>query len=323
MRLIATCMASNEGDVIEAFVRHNSAYVDSVVVLDHGSLDRTPAILAALAKEGLALHHLHDARRGFHQGERQTYLARRYLLEHDADHCFALDADELIKAGSRAELEAALARVPPGHAAVVPVQNYVGRGNAPSDDNPARRLTRRLTCERAQPHKVVLPRRFATEADLHVSVGNHAVVRVADGRAEPIPHVVLPGVFLAHFPVRSADQVARKVLLGWLGHRLAMPATGGEGLASHWRGLFDDLAAGSLVDEALTRRAVAACLGGPIQADGKPREVSDDELMPDPMPTPYELRYSDGATLAPMAMLAAWANRLVSDIKSEAREPIG
>ncbi len=317
MRLIATCMASNEGDVIEAFVRHNSAFVDAVIVLDHGSLDGTPGILASLAREGLALHNLHDGKRGFHQGERQTYLARRYLREYDADHCFALDADELIKAGSRAELEAALAAVPPGHAAVVPVQNYFGTGDQVGDDNPARRLTQRLTHERGQPHKVVLPRRFATEEDLHVSLGNHAVVRVADGRADPIPHVRLPGVFLAHFPVRSADQVARKVLLGWLSHRLAMPPAAGEGLAAHWRGLFEDLAGGSIVDDALTRRAVALYAGGPMQADGRPREVMQDELTSDPLSTAYELRYSEGATLAPMAMLAAWANRLVTDIKSE------
>src|ERR1700682_3824760 len=101
MRIIATCMASNEGDIIEAFVRHHAGLIDAVVVLDHSSVDATPEILGRLVREGLPVFALRDNERAFHQGDRQSYLARRFLVELDADFCFVLDADEFVKAPSR------------------------------------------------------------------------------------------------------------------------------------------------------------------------------------------------------------------------------
>src|SRR5687767_3070440 len=119
-------MASNEGDIIEAFARHNVRFLDALVVLDHASTDPTPAILASLVAEGLPIVVLHDPDRAFRQDQRQTYLARRYLAELDADFCFVLDADEFLKAPSRAGLEGSLAALPAGHAGAIALQNYVG-----------------------------------------------------------------------------------------------------------------------------------------------------------------------------------------------------
>jgi Glycosyl transferase family 2 len=313
MRIIGTCMVSNESDIIEAFVRHNSGYLDALVVLDHVSTDATPSILASLVKEGLPLTVLHDGDRAFRQGERMTEMARSYLGSLDADYCFAMDADELIKVASRGDLERSLEAIPAGAAGVIPVQNYVGN-NASVDANPVRRLTRRMRVERQQPHKAVVRRSFAAGDHEHISLGNHAVMRVDEGVSAPIRHVLMQGLSLAHFPVRSAEQIARKVLLGWLAHRLAMP--GDATLVGHWRGVFEGLSSGSmLIDEKLCRRAIALYIGS---ADGIAREAQDAELMEDPLAVPYELRYT--SLLAPnaMAALASWADQLVSEIKSGA-----
>jgi hypothetical protein len=222
MKLIGVSMVSNEADMVEAFVRHNLGVLDALVVLDHMSIDRTPDILRALAQEGLALAVLRDNERAFRQGERQTLLARRYLAEWQADFCFALDADELIACESRADLERALAALPADSHGLVPLRNYFGVGDA-TQANPVARLTRRMRVERKPTRKVVLRREFADDPANQVSFGNHAAIRVDAGRVTPLVHNPLEGVALAHFPVRSPEQIAKKALLGWLSWRLTQP----------------------------------------------------------------------------------------------------
>ena len=54
-RLVATSGVRNERDVIEAFVRHTTALVDHLMILDNGSSDGTREILASLVGEGLPI----------------------------------------------------------------------------------------------------------------------------------------------------------------------------------------------------------------------------------------------------------------------------
>jgi hypothetical protein len=320
MRIIGTCMASNEADVIEAFVRHNLRFLDALVVLDHDSVDSTRDILAACAKEGLPLVVLHDPDRAFNQGARQTQMARQYLAEMNADFSFCLDADEFIKAPSRAALEAAAATIPPQAHALVELQNYFGATDA-LVANPLRRLTRRLSVERQQSRKVLLRRSFAADESAQVALGNHAAVRVAQGGAQPFPHALLEGVKLAHFPVRSAEQVAKKALLGWLSHRLTRPerflgarANDKDVPASHWRDLFERLASGRLeVGDALLHEAIAAYAGSSNTRSGT---VAPEELVDDPIPVPFELRYASGRASSALATLAAWSDRLVTEVNA-------
>lgn len=304
-------MVSNEADIIESFVRHNLSVLDGLVVLDHASVDSTFEILQELAREGLPLAVLQDRDPAFHQGGRQTYLARKYLPELQAEFSFALDADEFIRVADRRALHAALGRIPAGACALVPMQNYFGT-SGPVAGDPPRSLTRRLRKERKPSHKVVLPRAFADHPTAQVALGNHAAVSVGEGRVTPLAHALLEGVRLAHFPVRSGEQVAKKALLGWLAHRLTRPERfvqdpKGPVPASHWRELFAQLAAGSRgIDGTLVADAIAMYAGGP--------PVLDEELVEDPLPVSYELRHATGTAPSPLAVLATWSDRLVTEL---------
>jgi hypothetical protein len=325
MRLIATCMAGNECDIVEAFVRHNLGLLDALVVLDHLSIDGTPEILKSLAQEGLPLVVLRDRERAFRQGERQTYLARRFLDELDADFCFILDADEFLKTASRAALEKSLDALPPGHHGLVALQNYFGPQRAGGDPNPVRRLTGRMREERGVTRKVVLRRAFANQADAQISLGNHAAVQLREGRVETLPHALLQGAWLAHFPVRSPEQIARKASIGWLAHRLTRPerfqGSGKDIPASHWQDLFSRLARGELgVDSRLVGEAIRAYASG---GDGKAPQVAPEELVHDPLECSYELRYGALQAPSPLATLAAWTDQLVTDVNSGAIVPRG
>ena len=253
MRIWGVSMVRNEADVIEAFVRHNLAFLDGLVVMDHGSIDSTPRILTRLKAEGLALFRLQDAEAGFFQGSRISALARECFARTDADFVFALDADEFLRAPSRESIEAALEALPPGVYGRQPWRSYVPT----RFDHPfgAHCLEFRVRDERIQRFKVILPRTFQDRADDMVSEGNHWVADMASGQAAPSQELDAEAVSLAHCPVRSREQLESKTRLGWP----SLHAAGGRAAekAYHWRELYDDLARGiSLTDERL--RAIAS-----------------------------------------------------------------
>jgi hypothetical protein len=253
---------------------------------------------------------LKDPDRAYRQGERHTYLAQRFLRELDADFCFPLDADEFLKVESRARLEQTLSALPAGYYGAVAVQNYVGSGEDALAANPVRRITRRMRQERTPTHKVVLRREFAELKDAHVSMGNHAAVRLRDGRPEPLAHALLRDVHLAHFPARSPEQIATKALLGWLSFRLTQPERfmpAGATPASHWHELFNRIVRGDPVDSALVEKRSATEANGGVTAE---------DLLEDPLACRYELRHSNLGTPAPLAALATWADQLVTDLNN-------
>jgi len=311
MKIIAACMVANEADIIEAFLRHHSRFLDAIVVLNHRSIDRTPEIVAQLVKEGLPIVLLHDGERAYRQSERMTYLAKRYLAELGADFCFLLDADEFLRCDSRVALENALGALPPAAQGLVATQNYYGVGGDPQDVNPVRRLTRRLIDERRLARKIVVRRGFDADPQALVSMGNHAALRLVEGRPQPLAHAPVDGVTLAHFPVRSPEQIAKKALIGWLAYRMTQPAAPAQGRGApawHWREIFRLISSGEVgVDGMLMDRAIGIVAGGESQTP-----VQSHELLDDPIDAPYTLRYTDAQAAAPLSALALWADALVS-----------
>jgi len=208
MRVVAVSMVRNERDIVEAFVRHNAAFVDAHLILDQGSTDGTGDILRALVDEGFDVLVERDSRPGYYQAERTTRLMRRAVTEFDADWVVPIDADEFIVAPSRRALRRTLARR--DGAVTWSWLSFVPR---PEDDlaevNVVIRLRHRV--EEAVPveAKVLVPAAVAATATL--LQGNHDLAEEelrTGGR--------LDGVALAHFPVRNPEQLAVKVTVSTL-----------------------------------------------------------------------------------------------------------
>jgi glycosyltransferase involved in cell wall biosynthesis len=210
MRVAAICCIRNEQDIIEAFIRHTAVYCDDIVVLDHGSTDRSAEILRSLQKEGLPLHLLHDATLGHLEVEFTNRLVR--IAAHDlcADWILPLDADELIDgAADRSFLPES------GEICLkLKMRNYHCH---PDDDarllNPVERMAHRLEREpwpEGDPfqYKTMVPGAFARLSGARFTQGKHRFL--TDGRdAESI---VTGDVWLAHFSLRSASQYACKLM---------------------------------------------------------------------------------------------------------------
>lgn len=312
MRLGAVTMVRNESDIIEVSVRHNLRVLDHLLVIDHASDDGTPAIVAALAREGLPVTLMSDTSVGFHQGLRSSEGARWLFRQQAMDWVFPLDADELLKVPSRAALESGLAQAGELHVRVR-LQTYVAddyRDHAPF--LPAR-FRRRLAEETYTQMRIAVHSAFLAHPSHVITNGNHLVVDTQrPGEIPNYPGINAGIVVVAHFPIRSARQVTNKTILGWLAHAATYPA--GHG-AYHWRQLYEEIRGGATLDDDRLPE-LAVNYGMPRD---KWRRVEDVALVEDPLPPGPAPVYGNMAVMEPLPLLMAYAERLIRAAAPPAR----
>ena len=300
MKVVAISMVRNEADVIEAFVRHHAELVDELIVVDHSSIDGTTELLGGLASEGLPL----AVRREVSPAQRQNAVLTELMREAaagGADWIVPLDGDEFLLAPG-SDLHGSLARLPPRpHTAELRL--YVpSAGDPEGEPNVLRRIrNRRLAEPRLWLQKVVVPAGSASDPGLVLAQGSHALVEA--GSAGYLPADTGP-LAIAHFPVRSPEQLARKVLGGWPAN-LARPDRRRRE-AWQWKRAFDAVAAG----EHLAPGALEAlALDWGTENPGEPGE-----LVLDPVPVTFALRYRPPSPPSPLEVLAATAEALADEL---------
>ena len=307
MRLFGVAMVRNEADVIEAFVRHNLGVLDGLAIADHGSLDGTSEILARLQAEGLPLRVGQAAEAAFFQSRHMTRLAREALSGGNADFVFALDADEFLKVRSRANLERALAVVPPGMHVLAHWLTYVPADFESTDGafGPGH-LWRRLAVERHSMHKVIVSRALLQQPQAFITDGNHLVSEPE--AAKPPRHARLPFevVAYAHCPVRSREQLASKIVMGYLAD-LAAQVPGKE-FAHHWGELYATIRAGEKLSPKRLRE-IACNYTLPF---AKWLPVEQIELVEDPVPLAVDLRYPPSVAPDTLRRLMRFAEALIA-----------
>lgn len=213
MRIASISLVKDEADILEGFVRHNLHFVDRMYIVDDRSSDNTPEILRRLTAETDAVRLLDDGWTGaFQQAQRTTAAMRRVMADDDWDAFLALDADELICAADRSAFEAAISAIPPGHVGGFSALQYF----ATASDDPA--IADPLVRVRAALRSDDLFKSFAVrplDASLVFGEGNHTIER----DRKVLPAHILPGIPLAHFAIRSPDQIAIKCLKHYIGWR--------------------------------------------------------------------------------------------------------
>ncbi len=310
-------MARNEADVIEAFVRHNLTVLDGLAIVDHGSTDATPAILAALSAEGLPLRTDVDAELEFRQSEIVTRLTRRIFATTDADFIFLLDADEFLKVPSRDRLEAALASLPPEVHAVQEWHTYVPDFFRALDPASLIRSARRVSHGLEARYRAVVSRDFLQSPTL-ISEGSHLVVRRVGAESHPrIKHarLTVDESAVAHIPIRSAAQLGAKIAIGWLS--CLMQPGRAPGLSSHWRDLYGLLRSGkALTPETLT--LLAANYDVP-ESGRKPLDqivFADDPFFAD-----VEIIHQGAARPDALALVVQFAEKLARRVSDAGAAP--
>jgi hypothetical protein len=152
-----------------------------------------------------------------------------------------LDAHEFIVAPSRAALYAQLRAMPPGTQARYYWRTYIPAPTGPEGDSsdPLRSITHRKVAERRWPKSVIVtdPK---IDMKLKIGQGCHNV----NLGWRPLRIKKLHEVALAHFPVRTVDQLTGKTLVGWIAYMERNRHRLDRGFANHWKRCTNVLSAG-------------------------------------------------------------------------------
>jgi glycosyl transferase family 2 len=307
-------MVRNEADVVEVFVRHNLTILDRLTIVDHGSSDCTPSVLAALLREGLPLEVIAETSEAFSQSEVVTREVRRIFSTTEADFIFLLDADEFLKVRSRARLVAALESIPSGMYAVQGWHTYVPDFSRPLDPVEIVRSARKVM-PAGIGYKAIVTRCFI-ESTMYVADGNHYLRKrlgnMGDFDVEPF-RLRPEDSALAHVPVRSGAQFSVKVLVRWLA-RLIEPERH-RLLGRQWLKAYDDLFEDKVVTPDMLARATLppgkltelAMTYGLTKAE---RMAGPLRLVDEPFLADVRIAYPDLARADPLALVPQIVRRL-------------
>jgi hypothetical protein len=220
MRLAAVTTVRSECDIIEAFVRHNSAFFDRLYILDHRSTDSTPEILRRLRAEGLPLVLSREDHGSFYQAPTMTHLIKRAFQDCPWDFVIPLDADEFLRISDRATLESTLTDLDGASIGLSDIINYIPLENDNWNEmDVLRRIGHRtntipdIACKIG---KVIIPGKVIRQPEFSVNEGQHGVCI----NGTPVPERRLNGLSFGHFPVRSINQFTLRSIL----YRLAWAA---------------------------------------------------------------------------------------------------
>ena len=236
-RSIAIAMVKNERDIIEPFLRHNSMFFDAFIVIDNGSVDGTREILEQCASELKPVIFANRPEFAYHQGSFITKVTRFVQSIYQADFITFLDADEFISSSDRTQFEEDLSLIPSGCVGQMAWKTFVPNPSPPDDHNndPLASMNMRRKEELPQYHKAIYRADRKTD-EIIVSQGAHSIIDPETG--QDIAAVDLPNTLLFHLPIRSADQLASKAVVGWIANVARDPAIIHSGEGFQWGELY-------------------------------------------------------------------------------------
>jgi hypothetical protein len=287
MTNLSITMVKSEDDIIESFIRHNSTYIDIFVIVDNNSTDHTREILLKLQKEGFNIVIFDDPLLGRFQSEKTTFIYQRVVPIFKPQMVFLLDVDEFIIAPSRSYIENVSKNLPDKSIILVPWKVYVlSPENAKkSIKDPLREIQYRRKKENPPYYKSFIPTQPNLINSLVIEDGNHSC-HLDTG--EKLNFHIDNQIMIAHFPIRSSNQLFAKVILGWIDLMIRLHVVADRGYGYQQKLLYErylknwDLTAEELVFE--------SCY---YDQDRSNPEKFEDFTCHDPLPVSYELQYTD------------------------------
>jgi SAM-dependent methyltransferase len=303
-RIVGISMVKNEQDIIEPFILHNIQFLDALIIADNGSSDATREIIKIYQAKVEGIFLVDIRRFGYTQAEHMTSMLLHCQTSFFADYLFLLDADEFISAPSRQSLEKSLGMIPQRGVGLMPWRTYVlrkGHEEEEAADVP-RTMEYRREHEEPQFYKAVLRLGATCDPAIRVTQGNHDIID-EKGR---LPKVVLRDLPLLHYPIRNANQLTAKIVVGWNAYIKKNPKAHHSSEGFHWRSIFEKIATEG--DSSI--KSIAATLSQNY-ATKYPVSATEVTLNHDPCLYRYKRAVSISAASEPIAIIArSWEQSL-------------
>ena len=235
MKLVLTLLCRDEADILESMIRfHLAQGVDRIIATDNGSVDGSLAILQRYERKG----QLQLIQEPDHTHDQAVWVTRmaRLAAEQGADWVINSDADEFWWPRS-GTLKSSLAALPTSvQACRVDRTNFLPPPRDSHDQRPFHQ--RQLLRERVSRNSLgePLPPKLIHRADplIEVSDGNHG----ASIAGQPLQGISDAGIEILHVPIRSYEQLERKIRQG--AQALQRNQRVGPGVGHSWRSLYSE-----------------------------------------------------------------------------------
>lgn len=243
-KIFSISMVKNEMDVIESFVRYNSNIFDGMIILDNGSTDETLHILKLLKKENLPIFIFEDPDREFDKVAKMTLLSKKAVEEFNADIIVPLDADEFIISPHKKNPREYLEKIEQYTYHTVLWRTYIpylGKNET------EKFLPSRITYFRDESieqlwgianSKIIITKDLVKNYDVQIGRGSHRLL-YNPKYEDSIKLIHNYDLRIAHFPIRSIEQVISKVSIGWINALSSVERKPWQSL--HWKKIFDQL----------------------------------------------------------------------------------
>lgn len=238
-------MVKNSSDVIESYIRANGLFADRFVLIDNNSTDNTLEILHKLSDEGYKIDVFSDPENARFQSMKMNVLIRRVLSMYNTDWLIPLDDDEILFVPDGGNVRSVIENWDKDKAYFLSQRVYIPVESVQDASEPS--VLKRITYAFGRKHKVeckiMFSSKTASEEGFLIVQGNHNF----EG---PSPEKIRQKeIMLAHYPVRSREQLISKALVGWTNY-LATPFRK-EGNGYHWKTIYDKYKSNMKVDDDL------------------------------------------------------------------------
>lgn len=208
MKLGLIAQLRDEIDIIEAWLRHVDALFDYVFLVDHQSIDGTSEVLKQAVDQRRLWNYFFLKTKAELQGETANLLLHE-AFKNNIDYLFFLDADEFVMVETRSELECNLTKWQ-DHTKVCSLQwkNCIPEEFANKKFSYDTSVW--VPMGESLIKKIILPKEvyYSMDKKIFISRGNHT--------ANTPNHNGIPAFKvgnLLHVPIRSREQVVKKVIL--------------------------------------------------------------------------------------------------------------
>jgi hypothetical protein len=231
-KVFSITMVINEEDIIESFVRYHTNILDGMVIWDIGSADNTPYILSELEKEGLPIYIFRESAADTIDCERIPKLLQYALEKFDPDFIFLLDPDEFLFSSKDNHPRSVIDSLDLNKVYYVKSITYVPQD---TDDNNERFIPKKIhhasSEEFEKYYKVALSKDIIIKHHLRFTKGNHDIQSMKNTNGMILKENSTD-LRIAHFPIRSSEQIMSKVMIGWINNLSRSDRNPGE--AFHW-----------------------------------------------------------------------------------------
>ena len=233
MMLVLTVLCRDEADILESMLRfHLAQGVDRIIATDNGSVDGSLEILQRFERRG-QLTLLQEAEQTHDQAVWVTRMARMAAAM-GADWVINSDADEFWWP-QQGTLKSSLEQVPTNvEGLLVERTNFLPPVRNNGDQRPFyERQTLRERVSRNSLGKALPPKLIhRAHADVEITDGNHS----AQVGGTPITAITNAGIEILHVPIRSYEQLERKIRQG--AEALERNQRIGPGIGDSWRKIY-------------------------------------------------------------------------------------